>query len=93
MTSPTAVTAAMDIMSCSTSDIFMYILSTICILILTYVNIKLLFRGCQHFRIYQTTTHFLCEHGHDKGPSTAVALELSTMLEINHVHFANLNIK
>ncbi len=80
MTSPMAITATMDTTSCSTSYIF------ICILILTYAIIKLLIRVCQHFRRYQTTTHFLCEHGHDKGPSTAVALE------ITHVHIAHLNI-
>ncbi len=92
ITSPTAITAAMDSTSCSTSDIFMYILSTICILILMYVIIKLFIRGCQHFHRYQTTTHFLCEHRYDKGPSTAVALKLSTMSEITHVHIAHLNI-
>ncbi len=78
--------------SCNTSNIFLYILSTICILILTYAIIKMIIRGCQYFRRYQTTTHFLCEHGHDKGPSTAIALELSTMSEITHVHIAHLNI-
>ncbi len=41
---------------------------------------------------YQTTTHFMCEHEHDKGPSMAIALELSTMSEITHVHIAHLNI-
>ncbi len=90
MTSPTAVTAAMYRLSCSTNYIFVYILSTICLLILTYAIIKLLICGCWHFRRYQTTTHFLCEH--DKGPSTAVAHELSTMSEITHVHIAHLNI-
>ncbi len=47
---------------------------------------------CQYFCKYQTTTHFLCEHGHDKGPSMAIALELSTMSEITHIHIAHLNI-
>ncbi len=78
--------------SCNTGNIFMYILSSICILILTYAIIKILIRGCRYFRRYQTTTHLLCEHGHDKGPSTAVALEPSTMSEITHVHIAHLNI-
>ncbi len=36
--------------------------------------------------------HFRCEHGHDKGPSTTVALKLSTMSEITHVHISHLNI-
>ncbi len=45
-----------------------------------------------YFHRYQTTTHFLCEHGHDKEPSMAIALELSTMSEITHVHIAHLNI-
>ncbi len=61
-------------------------------MILTYAIIKLLIHGCQHFHRYQTTTHFLCEHGHDKGPSTAVALELSTMSEITLVLIAHLHI-
>ncbi len=87
-----AITAIMHTTSCSTSYIFLYILSTICILILTYAIVKLLIHGCQHFHQYQTTTHFLCEHGHDKGPSTAVVLKLSTMSEITHVHIAHLNI-
>ncbi len=63
-----------------------------CIPILTYPIIKMLICGCRYFRRYQTTTHFLCEHGHDKGPSTIIALELSTMSEITHVHIAHLNI-
>ncbi len=92
MTSPMAITAAMDTTSFITNYIFVYILSTICFLILTYCIIKLLICGCQHFRQYQTTTHFLCEHGHDKGPSNAVALKLSTISEITHVHIAHLNI-
>ncbi len=52
MTSLTDITAPIDTTSCSTSDIFMDILSTICILILTYVIIKLFIRGCQHFHRY-----------------------------------------
>ncbi len=92
MTSPTAITDAMHTTSCRTNYI-VYILSTICLLILTYAIIKLLIRGCRHFRRYQTTTHFLCENGHDdKGPSTAVALKLSTMSEITYVHITHLNI-
>ncbi len=92
MTSPTAITAAMDTPTCSINYIFVYILSTKCLLVLTYAIIKVLIRGCRHFRRYQTTTHFLCEHGHDKGLSTTVALELSTMSEIIHVHITHLNI-
>ncbi len=34
----------------------------------------------------------MCQHEHDKGPSTAIALELSTIAEITHVHIAHLNI-
>ncbi len=92
MTSPQVVHAAAVNSSCNTSNIFVYILSSICILILTYAIIKILICGCHYFRRYQTTTHFLCEHGHDKGPSTAFALELSTVSEITHVHIAHLNI-
>ncbi len=55
-------------------------------------DVEILIRGCQYFRRYQTTTHFLCEHGHDKGPSSAITLELSTMLEITLVQIAHLNI-
>ncbi len=89
---PQVVNAAAINTSSNTGNIFQYILSTICILILTYAMIKMIIGGCQYFRIYQTTTHFLYEHGHDKGPSTAIALELSTMSEITHVHIAHLNI-
>ncbi len=52
----------------------------------------MIIRCCQYFHRYQTTTHFLCEHGHDEGPSTVIALEMSTMSEITHVHIAHLNI-
>ncbi len=52
----------------------------------------MIIRGSQYFHRYQTTTHFMCEHEHDKGPSTAIALELSTMSEITHVHISHLNI-
>ncbi len=34
----------------------------------------------------------MCQHEHDKAPSTAIALELSTMSEITHVHITHLNI-
>ncbi len=34
----------------------------------------------------------ICEHGHYEGPSTAIALELSTISGITHVHIAHLNI-
>ncbi len=90
--SPQVVNAAAVNTSCNTGNIFLYIMSTICILILTYAIIKMIIRGCQYFRRYQTTTHFLCEHGHDKGTLTAIALELSTMFDITHVHIAHLNI-
>ncbi len=53
---------------------------------------QIMIRGCRHFHRYQTTTHFICEYRHDKGPFTTVALELSTMSEIIHVHIAHLNI-
>ncbi len=92
MASPQVVNATAVDTSCNTGNIFQYILSNIWILILTYAIIKMIIRGCQSFRRYQTTTHFLCEHGHNKGPSMAIALELSTMSEITHVHIAHLNI-
>ncbi len=92
MASPQVVNAAASNTSCNTGNIFLYILSTICILILKYAIIKKIICGCQYFHRYQTNTHFLCEHGHDNGPSTAIALELSTMSEITHVHIAHLNI-
>ncbi len=92
MASPQVVNDAAVDTSCNTGNIFQYILSTICILILTYAIIKMIFRSCQYLRRYQTTTHFLCEHRHDKGSSTAITLELSTMSEFSHVHIAHLNI-
>ncbi len=59
---------------------------------LLYAIIKMINCGSQYFRRHQTTTHFMCEHEHDKGPSTAIVLVLSTMSEITHVHIAHLNI-
>ncbi len=66
--------------------------SAVCLLLLLYVMLKLFINSYRHFRRYHTTTHFLCAHGHDKGPSTAVALKLSTLSEIIHVHIAHLYI-
>ncbi len=92
MVSPQVVNAAALDSSCNTGNIFQYLSSAICILILTYAIIKMIICGCQYCCRYQTTTHFLCEHGHDKGSSTAIALELSTISEITHIHIAHLNI-
>ncbi len=69
MASPQVVNAAALNSTCNTGNTFQYLMSAICILIL-------------YFRKYQTTTHFMCQHEHDKGLSTAFALELSTMSEI-----------
>ncbi len=91
MTSPQVIHASAVNTSCNIGNIFVYILSSICILILTYAIIQILIHGCQYFRRYQTTKHFLSEHGHDKGPSPTVALDLSTMSEITHVHIAHFN--
>ncbi len=77
--------AALDSTS-NTGNIFQYLLSATCILILLYAIVKMIIQGSQYFRRYQTTTHFMCQQEHDKGPSTAIALELSTMSEITHVH-------
>ncbi len=92
MASPQTVNAAMDNTTCNMGNIFVYILSAVCILLLTYAIIKLLIHGWRHFHRYQMTTHFLYEHGHDKGPSSAVALELSTLSAIFHVHIVHVNI-
>ncbi len=50
-------------------------------------------RGSQYFDRYESTIHFMFQHEHDKGPSTAIALELSTMSEITHIHVAHLNFR
>ncbi len=92
MASPQAVNAGALDSTCNTGNIFQYLLSAICILILLYAIVKMIIRGSHYFRRNQTTTHFMCQHEHDKGPSKAIALELSTMLEITHVHIAHLNI-
>ncbi len=92
MASPQVVNAAALDSTCNTSNIFQYILSTICILILLYAIVKMIIPGSQYFRRYQITTHFMCQHEHDEGPFTAIALELSTMCKITHVHIAHLNI-
>ncbi len=92
MASPQVVNAAALDSTCNTGYIFQYLLSAICILILLYAIVKMIIRGSQYFHRYQTITHFMCEHEHDKGPSTVIALELSTMSEITHVYIAHLNI-
>ncbi len=46
----------------------------------------------KHFAITIQSHHFLSAHGHDKGPFTVVALELSTLSEIIHVHISHLHI-
>ncbi len=79
MISLPTINAAADNNSPNTGHILIYFLSIICILILAHAFIKSLIRGIRYFRRYQTTTHFVCEHGHDKGPSAAIALKLSTM--------------
>ncbi len=90
--SPPTADAAEDNIHSNTGHILIYLLSIICILILAHAIIKSLTKGIRYFCCYQTTTYFLCEHGHDKGPSAAIALELSTLLEITHVHIAHINI-
>ncbi len=67
-------------------------MSAVYLMMLLYVILKLLFHGYRQFCHYHTTTHFLCAQGHDKGPSAAVALELSTLSEIIHVHIVHLHI-
>ncbi len=74
MASHQVVNATNVYTSCNTDNIFQYILSTICILILTYAIIKRIIRGCQYFCRYLTTSPFFCQHGHDKGPSTVNVL-------------------
>ncbi len=92
MASPPAVNASTLDHSCSSGHVFTYVLVAICILILTFAIIRVIFRCYQFFRQYNTTTHFLCEYGHDKGPSCAIALELGNLEDITHVHIAHLNI-
>ncbi len=92
MASPQVVNAAALDRTCNTGNIFQYLLSATCILILLYAIVKIIIGGSQYFHRYQTTAHFMCQHEHDKGSSTVIALELSTMSEITHVHIAHLNI-
>ncbi len=75
MASPQVVNAAaLDSTLDNTSNIFQYLLFTICILIFLYAIVKMIIRGSQYFRRYQTTTHFMCQQEHDKGSSTAIAV-------------------
>ncbi len=76
MASPQVVNAAALDSTCNTCNIFQYLLSATCILILLYTIAKMIIRSSQYFCRYQTTTHFICQHEHDKGPSTAIALEI-----------------
>ncbi len=92
MASPQVVNVTALDSTCNTGNIFQYLLSAICIWILLYAIIKRIIRSSQYFHRYQTTTHFMCEHEHDEGPSMAIALELSTMSKITHLHIAHLNI-
>ncbi len=41
---------------------------------------------------YNTTLHFHHMYGHDRGPLTAVAIELSNLSEIVNVHIAQVKI-
>ncbi len=52
----------------------------------------MIIRGSPYFHRYQTSTHFMCEHEHDKGRSMAIALEFCTMSEITHVHISRLSV-
>ncbi len=70
----------------------MYLLSAVCLMMLLYVILNLLLHGYRQFHRYHTTIHFLCAHGHYKGPSAVVALELCTLSDIIHVHIAHLHI-
>ncbi len=76
--SPQAVNATALDSTCNTVNIFQYLLSAICIWILLYTIVKIIIWGSHYFHRYQTTTYFMCQHEHDKGPSMAIALELST---------------
>ncbi len=64
---------ALDI-TCNAGNIFQYLLSAIGILSLLYDIVKMIIRGSHYFLRYQTTTHFMCQQEHDKGPPTAIAL-------------------
>ncbi len=54
MTNPQVIHATERSTSCNTDNIFVYILSSLCILILTYAIIEILIRGYQYFHRYQT---------------------------------------
>ncbi len=73
MASPQVVNAPALGSSWNNGNIFQYLLSAICILILLYAIFKMLIKGSQYFRRYQTTIHFMHQHEHDKWPSMAIA--------------------
>ncbi len=92
MASLTNVAASTDNPSRHRSDIFMYLLSAISLTLLLYAIHKILLRCFRQFCHYHMTTYFYCMHGHDKGPSAAVVIELSNLSEITHVHIAHINV-
>ncbi len=59
MASPQTVAASLDKSSCNRGNVFMYLLSAVCLMILLYVILILLFHGYRQFRLYHTTTDFL----------------------------------
>ncbi len=92
MASPNNAADLSDNPTSHKSDIFMYLLSAVCLMLLVYATLKVLLLCYRQFLHYHTTTYFYCMHGHDKGPSAAVAIELSNLSEIIHVHIAHIKV-
>ncbi len=92
MASPNNAAATINNPTRHRSDIFVYLLSFVCLMLLLYVILRAIFRCYKHFHQYHMTTYFFGAHGHDKGPSTAIAIELSNLSEIIDVNIAHVNI-
>ncbi len=82
----------MDTPTCHRNNIYMYLLSAVCLTLLPYVILSILLQWYRQFCHYHTTLHFHRMHGHDKGPSTAIAIELSNLSEIVNIHTTQVKI-
>ncbi len=74
------------------SYIFIYLLITLCFVILLYVILKLFLKWYKQFQRYHTTLPFHGMHGHNKGPLTTIAIEFSNLSEIVNVKIAQVRI-
>ncbi len=85
--------AATDMPSaCSGTNIYIYLLTALCMMLLLYVILKLILRWYKHFCRYHTILHFSRICGQDIRPLTDIAIEFSNLSEIVNIHIAQIKI-